>query len=85
MNRVPQDYSAVVLADQGLSMDMSRTFKAPRAKREPKPAPMPFSEVRRMQTERVLTRMRAANGRPATFIWPSEVASNDEFLRRAGT
>lgn len=72
MNRVPQDYSALVFADQGLTLDMSRTFKAPR-KRQPKPREVLIDEMRHMQTEHVLTRMRAANGRPATFIWPEEV------------
>jgi hypothetical protein len=73
VNRVPHDYSALVFADQGLSMDMSREFKAPRAKRQRKPAPVLIDEMRRMQTEHVITRMRAANARPATFIWPEAI------------
>jgi hypothetical protein len=63
VNRVPQDYSALVFADQGLAMDMSRTFKAPRAKREPKPPLVPMSEFRRLQAEHVIAKMRATQGR----------------------
>jgi hypothetical protein len=62
MRDVPQDYSAIVFADQGLAVDFSRN---------PTPTPEPrAADLRRLQVEHVMTRMRAANGRPATFLWP---------------
>ena len=64
MKDVPQDYSALVFADQGLALDFSRS------RPESRTQALSAAEIRRMQVEHVLTRMRADNGRPAIFLWP---------------
>jgi hypothetical protein len=70
MRDVPQDYSAIVFADQGLAMDFSRAARPARpAKVKPTP-PVRQSDLRRLQVQHVVERMRATHGRPAAFIWP---------------
>lgn len=71
MPGIPEDYAAVWFGDQGMALDLSRGRPKPR-KSKPPPPPKPLSdaELRYLQVEHVITRMRAANGWPATFIRP---------------
>lgn len=75
MPAIPSDYSAIVFADQGIDLDLSRGRPKPRkfkAKAPPAPKPLSAAELRYLQVEHVITSMRAANDRPATFIWPAD-------------
>ena len=69
MPKITSDYSAIVFADQGFSLDLSRGRPQPRKpKPPPPPTPLSAAELRYLHVEHVITSMRAANGRPATFI-----------------
>jgi hypothetical protein len=75
MPAIPADYSALVFADQGLSLDLSRGRPKPRKPKVKvdKPRELSQAELRYAQVEHVIVSMREKCGRPATFIRPEEV------------